>query len=47
MLHSWMYWTVYFSARTMDGEADGGNNGSMSDMAGALDRSRGRPEGVE
>ena len=28
----------------MDGRTYGGNNGSMSDMAGGLDRSRGRPE---
>ena len=43
MLHKRMY----FSARWMDGEADGGNNSSMYDMAVALDRSRERPEGVE
>ena len=42
-----MYWALRFSAQSMDGEVDGGNNGSMSDMVGALDRSRERPEGVE
>ena len=45
MLHSRMYWTVYFSARLMDGAADGSDNGSMYDMVGGggLDRSWGRP----